>query len=277
MNPNYINLTAYPIHQPETAIYRSFVLEQRKRLETNGMINLVDFLTPLGVNKYKSEIEDRKNIAFHAVSERHPYGYQRSDHLPSDHPRNSFGPTESHRLARHHLPDTAIDALYTWPPMRRFMADVTGNKVTYLSADPSNGLVVQVYSAGHGQAWHFDQALFSTIVNLSESEAGGVFECVPNLRTEDEQNYTDVKSALSGESDRIQRHKVKAGSFTIMLGRYTLHRVTPIKGKKPRISAILSYELDPDTCMDLDTRKKSFGPTAPELPLKQEYTTQPDR
>ena len=266
MNSIFVNLTNYPIDRPNTPEYQSLMAEQKTSLQVNGMINLAGFLTPEGVRKYKQEIDARMDIAFHTVSERHPYGYERSDQFPEDHPCNTFGPTESYRLARHHLPATALDELYCWPPMRQFIADVTGNDQIYLSGDPSNGLVVQVYKEGCGQAWHFDQALFSTIINLGESEAGGIFECVPNLRTDNDPNYDDVKSALNGDSDRIQKHKVTAGSFSIMLGRYTMHRVTKIEKKKPRISAVLSYELQPNLYMDFETRRLSFGPSAPELP-----------
>ncbi len=272
MDTRYINLLDYPIDQSDSKPYQTLVTKLRDDLATNGMINLVNFLTSEGIDKYQQEIESRQNIAYHAKSIRHPYGYHRSDELPEDHPRNTFGATESFRLARHHLPDTAIDELYCWPPMRKFIADITGNPKTFLSGDPSNGLVAQFYKEGCGQAWHFDQALFSTILNLSESTAGGYFECVPNIRTDLEPNYAGVKQALNGTSPDIQTHKVKAGSFTVILGRYTLHRVTPVEQSTPRISVILSYELQPGICMDLETRKISFGPTAPEAPLEHATT-----
>jgi len=267
MDTRYINLLDYPIDQPDSSEYRALITKLKNRLAAEGMINLTGFLTAEGIVKYQEEIESRQNIAFHAKSERQPYGYNRSDQFPADHPRNTFGATESFRLARHHLADTAIDELYCWPPMRQFIANITGNAETFLSGDPSNGLVAQFYKEGCGQAWHFDQALFSTILNLSESSAGGYFECVPNIRTETEPHYDEVKQALAGTSPRIQKHKIKAGSFTIILGRYTLHRVTPVGQNTPRISVILSYELQPGVCMDLETRKISFGPTAPDEPL----------
>lgn len=270
MDTQNINLSDYPIDQPDSEQYQVLITKLKNDLATEGMINLVDFLTPEGIHNYKHEIESRQDVAFHAKSERHPYGYNRSDHLPADHPRNTFGATESFRLARHHFPDTAIDELYCWLPMRNFIADITGSTETFLSADPSNGLVAQFYKEGCGQAWHFDQALFSTILNLSESSAGGYFECVPNIRTDTDDNDEGVKKALAGTLPAIQKHKVKAGSYTVILGRYTLHRVTPVEQSKPRISVVLSYELKPGIYMDLPTRKLSFGPSAPDLPLVTE-------
>lgn len=267
MNTHNLNLSDYPIDQPESECYQALATKLRKDLATDGMVNIVDFLTPQGINNYRQEIEARQTVAFHAKSERHPYGYQRSENFPADHPKNTFGATESYRLARHHFPHTAIDELYCWRPMRRFIADITDNTETFLSADPSNGLVAQFYKEGCGQAWHFDQALFSTILNLSESSAGGYFECVPNIRTDAAENFEAVKQTLAGTFPGIQKHKVKAGSYTIIRGRYTMHRVTPVEQSVPRISVVLSYELEPGICMDLETRKVSFGPGAPELPL----------
>jgi len=132
MDTHNINLSDYPIGQPESERYHALINRLHKNLAADGMINLVDFLTPEGILSYKDDIESRQDIAFHAKSERHPYGYERSEHLPADHPRNTFGPTESFRLARHHFPNTAIDELYCWPPMRRFIADITGSPETFL-------------------------------------------------------------------------------------------------------------------------------------------------
>ena len=170
---------------------------------------------------------------------------------------------ERHGLARHQLMGTAMDELYNWAPVRQLVADVNHFETAYLSADPSNGMVIQIYSEGHGQAWHFDEALFSTIINLSEPEGGGIFECVPNIRTDDDEAYDAIHKVLQGDEIQVQKYRVKEGSFVLQLGRYTLHRVSPIEGEKPRISMILSYDKVPGTHMTSATRKKLFGPTAP--------------
>ena len=269
MTSHYVNLEDYPIDRVESDDYKSLIAKLRSDLETIGFINLEGFLSPDGVGQFMEEIEDRQSIAFHAVSLRHPYGYTPSDEFPTDHPRNIFAKTESYRLARHHFKDSRLDEFYQWPPLRTFIADLTGHPRIYLNADPSNALVVQVYRQGCRIAWHFDQALFSTILNLAESESGGIFECAPNLRTESDPNYAEVKSVLTGESPRVQSLKVKAGSFSIMRGRYTMHRVTPVEQDTPRVSVVLSYEVKPGVVMDLPTRRISFGPDTPELPDDQ--------
>lgn len=84
---------------------------------------------------------------------------------------------------------------------------------------------------------------------------------MPGLRTADDPCFADVRDVMLGKSDRVERYDVKAGSFTIMLGRYTMHRVTQVLGQTPRISAVLSYEDKPGAILDYATRRQFFGPT----------------
>ena len=51
-----INLLDYPIDQPESERYQVLIKELNNKLASEGMINLVDFLTPEGILKYLSLI-----------------------------------------------------------------------------------------------------------------------------------------------------------------------------------------------------------------------------
>lgn len=99
----------------------------------------------------------------------------------------------------------------------------------FLVEDPTNALVVQLYKPGGWTGLHFDRAIFTTIVNLGEPESGGNFECAPDIRTEENPCYDDVRDVLLSKSDKVSQHEMKAGSLTVMLGRYSLRRVTPEK------------------------------------------------
>lgn len=68
-----------------------------------------------------------------------------------------------------------------------------------------------------------------------------------------------VRSVLLNESNCVERKNVRAGSFTIMRGRYTLHRVTENLSPTARYSAVLSYEDKPGVKLDVATRKRFFG------------------
>ena len=258
-----INLEKYPLDDPEADRYRQIVSECRRELAQIGLVNLEDFLTSENTSRLVGEIEARMPESHFAQRRDNPYGAPITDDLPDDHPYRILGPTERYGIAFHQMRGTALEHLYRWPALRQFVADVTGHTKLYLHDDPSNALVVQIYKTGGGLAWHFDRALFSTILNLQESEAGGEFECVPALRKPADPCFDEVREVLLGRSPRVERHHAKSGSFSIMLGRYALHRVTTIEGLTPRMSLVLSYEDRPGVRLDVPTRRKFFGPTAP--------------
>ena len=230
-----------------------------------------DFLNEHGTAEIAREIDARAAQAFHSERLANPYGKSagdrehdtQADNAEAEHPSNLYAKTDRYGLARHQLKDTLLDSIYNWAPMKRFVGDILGLKHIYLHEDPSNALVVQIYKPGGGLAWHFDRALFSTILNIRETDKGGVFECAPNLRSDTDPCFDEVRKVALGQSARVQRHHVKSGSFTVMLGRYTMHRVTENLGSAARYSAVLSYEDKPGIKLDSHTRQIYFGPTAP--------------
>ena len=155
-----------------------------------------------------------------------------------------------------------MEALYRWPAMRRFVANVLGLPKVYLHEDPSNALVLQIYKPGDHLAWHFDRANFSTTLQLQKADKGGYFEAAPGLRDEQEENLEGVRSLLCEEQDAPFKRRSEPGTFVIMYGRNCLHRVTKVVGDRARISLILSYEEEPGVRLDPEIRQLFFGPDA---------------
>ena len=263
MTQALINKHKYPIDEPRSQVYKNLVAECRATLASGRLVNLEDFLSPSATKAIADEIDQRLPQAFHSHRSANAYGTAASEDLPFDHPYNIKHATDRYGLARHQLTGTLIDKLYQWKPLREFVGDIVGVTPVFLHDDPSNALVVQVYKKNGGLAWHFDRALFSTILNIRETHDGGVFECVPGIRTDDSECFDEVSKVLTNTSSRVEKYKVTAGSFTIMNGRHTLHRVTENKGDTPRLSAVLSYEDREGVKLDSATRQLFFGPTAP--------------
>jgi len=258
MNLDYLNLSEYPLHQPTSKAYQQLVAEWRSKLTTTGLINLENFLSSDGVEHFRSEVYERMPDAFHSVHGAQAYFAR----MPGDYPSDALG-SNTHCLGHHNLQNSAMDALYNWEPLRKFIAALTGNRQVFLHEDPTNALVVQVYKPGCWTGWHFDRAIFTTIINLGEPEAGGKFECAPGIRTEENPCYDDVRDVLLAQSDRVSQHDMKAGSLTLMLGRYSLHRVTPVEQAQDRISLVLKYETEPGVFISVKDRKHIYGPSAP--------------
>ncbi len=261
MNLNHVNLADYPLREPHSQAYKSLVEEWRHRLVETGLINLDAFLTVEGVETFRKEVYDRRPDAFHSVHGAQAY----FDNYPGELPKDVLG-SDTFCLGHHNLQQSAMDQLFRWKPLRGFIAALTGNNEVFLHEDPTNALVIQLYEPGCWTGWHFDRANFTTIVNLGEPDGGGLFECAPDIRTEEDPNYAEVEEVLLNRSDRVQRYEMKAGSLTLMLGRYSLHRVTRIEEGADRISLVLKYETQPGVSISTADRRLIYGPLVPDGP-----------
>lgn len=258
MTAELVNLTDYPLDRPDSAAYRELTAHWRDRLAADGFIVLPDFLTPKGLDTFNAEIANRRPTAHY------------SDHGPSSYFDRFDCPlpmqvlrSRSYMMGRDRLIDTQMDALYHWDPLRRFAADILGHEQIYLHEDPCNALIVQLYETGCEVGWHFDRTLFTCIVNLSEPDSGGIFECVPDLRNGADENLDDVWDVLQGRSDKVRRYHVQAGAFTLTRGRHTFHRVAPVGPGRARTSLVLTYELEPGVMISDADRRMIFGADAP--------------
>jgi hypothetical protein len=72
-----------------------------------------------------------------------------------------------------------------------------------------------------------------------------LFEYAPNLRTAADENYEGVAAVLEGRSDRVESLALQPGDLQIFKGRYSLHRVSPVKGARPRYVGIYSFAEEP--------------------------------
>jgi len=111
--------------------------------------------------------------------------------------------------------------------------------------------------------WHFDQSDFVVSINLQDPESGGVYEYIKDLRSPVNENYEGVKEALKGKSKEVKILDAAPGSMILFEGRYTLHRVTEIKGKKPRYGALFGYALKPNVDSTPYLKKIRYGRTEP--------------
>jgi hypothetical protein len=258
MNLEYINLADYPLDRPESSAYQSLVIKVREELKETGLINLENFLTPKGIDVFRDEVYAREPEAYNSVHGAQGY----FNDFPTAIPDGVVG-SDTFCLGHHKLANTAMDELYRWEPTSKLIADLTGNSEVFLHEDPTNALVVQMYKPGCWTGWHFDRAVFTTIINLGEPASGGVFECAPDIRTEDDPHYAAVGEVLHNQSKQVQRHDMQTGSLTLMLGRYSLHRVTKIAPGTDRISLVLKYETQPGVFISAVDRKWIYGPSAP--------------
>ena len=111
--------------------------------------------------------------------------------------------------------------------------------------------------------WHFDSCEFTLSLMIQKPERGGIFEYCPNIREPGNENFEEVKKVLNGDRTRVKQLKLEPGDLQIFKGRFTLHRVTEIEGKKSRYMCIPAYVLDPWRVNTPEHSKAIYGKVLP--------------
>ena len=118
---------------------------------------------------------------------------------------------------------------------------------------------------GGCKQWHFDSGRMVTTLLLQAPEAGGVFEYVPELRSDENENFEEVRKVLDGDLSRARQIKLEAGTFSLFRGHYSMHHVTEVQGDRTRIQAILGFSTTADLHGNLESSILHYGPRVAEL------------
>ena len=258
-----IDLERYPLHEPEGAAYRELVRAGQKRLSADGALVLPGFVTQAAVAAMVREAEALLPQAYYCARDHNPYLVADDPCLPPTHPRNRAQVSDKGCIA-HDLfaEDSALRALYDWPPLRAFIAAVQGVERLYPYEDPLASLNLNVFREGQQLGWHFDNANFATTLMLRPAQAGGVYEYAPGLRTPEDETYDAVAWVLDGAREGVRVLDMDPGALVLFRGRYALHRVTPVEGAHPRLLAVLSYDPEPGKMLTEHTRALFYGRVA---------------
>jgi hypothetical protein len=166
-------------------------------------------------------------------------------------------------VARDEIPEHfMIQRLYVSEMFQRFLAECLGRRQVHPYADPLAGLVVNIIPPGREHPWHFDTNEFAVSMVTQAPEDGGVFEYAPNIRTPQSENFPAVAAVLRGDGgDLIRALPLRPGDLQIFLGRYSIHRVSAIRGRRARYSAIFSYSGRPGVIGNPERTRQLFGRT----------------
>ena len=169
--------------------------------------------------------------------------------LPEGHPRRTLGRTALTAVPYDQFPPTSgLRALYEWEPLLEFVRVLLGREHLFRYADPLGALNLAVMNEGDELAWHFDQTDFVVSIAIQSSEAGGEFEVVPWIRTASDERYDAVRKVQAGAEDAgVGVVAMTPGTLMLFEGRRSIHRVSPIRGARPRHVALFAYDTKPGT------------------------------
>ena len=257
-----INLEDYPIHQ--AGAKRDQLIETvRTQLAKDGCAVLKSFLTAEGVRLLRDEADRVAPFAHASHGKTNAYFTADDPSLAVDHPcRRFFDRSNAFVPADHFKTNGALRRIHDFPAFDPFIKACLHQHDVYRYADPLADVIVNVAYAGDGFPWHFDTNNFTITLAIQSADEGGLFEYAPNIR-QDGENFEAVKAVLDGVSDRVKSLALEPGDLQLFKGRYSLHRVSPLKGSTPRYVAILSYVEQPDMVGTPERVKQLYGRVLP--------------
>ncbi len=258
----YINLARYPIQKGGPG-RDSILAAVHEDLERDGCAVLKGFLTPQGIAALAKEAESVAEKGHKSFSKTNVYFTKDDPALPPDDPRRQFFERSNAFIPADNFPvGGPLRSVHDFEGFDAFIQACLGEEKFHRYADPLADVIVNMASAGNGFPWHFDTNNFTVTLAIQNAEEGGAFEYAPGIRRGSE-NFAEVKHVLDGTSDKVKVLNLEPGDLQLFRGRYSLHRVAPLKGERPRYVAIFSYVEEPGMVGSPERTKQLYGRTLP--------------
>lgn len=256
-----VDFDRYPIKDLDSEGARRVLETCHATMASRGACRLEGFIRPEALEAMVREAEGLFPQAFRHdeqfrvyVAENIPEG------LSADDPRRVLARSAQACIAWDLFgPGAILRRLYEWDGLTDFLQAVLGKSTLFRSADPINACSISYTETGGELGWHFDSADFSVTLQMQAPDAGGEFQFAPNTRSDENENYGTVRKILDGDPEGVISSKSPPGTLSVFRGHKSLHRVTPVAGAKPRITAILTYADEPGFVGKSYSHKVFFG------------------
>ena len=262
-----VNLHRYPIVDLTTDEGLAFANACREQYQQTGLCLLPEFITPASLDSLAAEATAASSEAYFCKSSHNAYLTDdnpdpATDQLPDSamrHEQTYVGSVPYDRID----PQSQLNALYQWDPLKDFIGFVLGKDVLHRFADPFGACSINVFVDGGEHGWHFDESEFTVTLMLQPPEVGGTFEYLPQIRGRDDEKEL-VTNVLNGNPEGVVELPFSPGTLLIFGGRQTIHRVTRVEGNRPRLVPVLCYSETPDLMNSETVRKLFWGRTGPD-------------
>tara|TARA_B100001750_G_C15511206_1_gene603795 strand:- start:1326 stop:2126 length:801 start_codon:yes stop_codon:yes gene_type:complete len=255
----YINSDIYPLDNPGSDGWKHLVDQCRSLLDETGVCILKEFVQKKLINKMAHEADQYIHLS-HFSEDSHNVFFQDDDEfLPANHPLRIKEKTSLNSIPYDLMdPKDALHQLYNWDPLMNFLSPILGHTL-YRMADPMAALTINCMDEGQNHGWHYDESQVTITLLIQKPISGGLFQCVPNLRKKDFENFANLGTVLSGDQKDVVTLDVEPGDLLIFAGFYSLHRVTPVKGEKRRYVGTLCYKDKPNIFNSPEVQQLFYG------------------
>ena len=260
-----INTNRYPILDPTSKAYGDMISKIHEKLKEAGCAQLSGFLKDEAVTTMCQEVDDRLNIADTTSAYQNAYLCDDNPDLPTDHPIRQLQKRRNKFLCRDRIhPQSSMIQLFIDETFTQFIRDSLGLENLFPFSDPISGMLVNIQHEGDTFPWHFDTNEISISFSLKNAASGGMFQYAPNIRSENDPSYNNVKAILKGDQHHVIEQKMIPGDLQIFWGRYSLHRVTHVRSDDAQYSLIYGYAKVPRLCNSKEVALATFGRSYPE-------------
>ncbi|MEM7178681.1 MAG: hypothetical protein AAF503_13370 [Pseudomonadota bacterium] len=258
-----IDLARYPINT--TGARFDAVLRRIQRdLDDEGCAVIKGFVRPQAVARLVAEADRVAPQAHRSFNRTNVYFTKDDPSLSRNHPARRFYDRSNAFVPADNLgPGSLLRSIYEWTPFRSFVQAALRERDFYPYADPLADVIVNVVEEGGGFPWHFDTNTYTVTLAIQNGEDGGEFCYAPWIRSATQENFEVVCEVLDDRSDRVRVLTLAPGDLQIFKGRYALHRVAPVRGRRPRYVGIFSFVEEPGMVASPERCQQLYGKALP--------------
>lgn len=266
MLADLVDLGRYPIDRPDSAAYQRLIEDIRREIDADGCAVLPGFVHREGLAQLLAEAEAVAPRAHRSFNRTNAYFTRDDPRFGIGHPIRRFYERSNAFVPADNFPRTGpLRLIYEYdgflPFIRAALNEPEDRFFRY--DDPLADVILNVVEEGQGFPWHFDTNNFTVTLAIQNAERGGAFEYAPNLRTPEHENFDKVAAILDGDMGAVRQLVLQPGDLQIFRGRYSLHRVAPVSGPRPRYVGIFSFVEAERMCGGIERTKQLYGRVLP--------------
>lgn len=227
----------------------------------DGVCVLPGFLTEAALEELRTECDRLAPLAHRSSTAASPYLAPIDENFDEGHPRRTVSASSVEVVAYDLFPaDSPLRRLYESDALLDFVRRCLGLDVLHRYADPFGALNLAIMREGDRLGWHFDMTDFVVSIAIQSSESGGDFENAKQIRSAQDERYSDVADVLDDDrTDLVRTEPMTPGTLMLFDGRWSMHRVTEIRGPRPRYVALLAYDTEPGTDSSETLKLSRYG------------------
>jgi hypothetical protein len=258
---NLVDLKRYPIEYLDHGEGAVFLAQCQQQIKEKGWCSFEGFLHPQAITALADEAKKLLPTAETLTIKRTIYNGEPDASAPANDPKSQEQVHKAVQLANDQIPNTTMaQQLYQSTILTEFVRRVQNKDQLHRCADEFQALNIVALQPDNWHAWHYDTIECTVTLLLQASQAGGEFAFLPNSRTDETEDRELVDQLISGDSSNAQSFPRGAGTFTLFRGGYSLHGVTKVQGDIPRVTAIFTYDEQPNRVLSDEVNIQIYGP-----------------